>query len=269
MTTWAIGDIQGCFGTFQRLLNKIEFDPTSDRLWSVGDLVNRGEDNLSVLRWFASHDHCVTVVLGNHDLHLLAAARGAKKLGKSDNLQDVLEAQDAPTLLDWLRHRPLLHRESGWVMTHAGIPAIWSIEAAAGYAREVEEALRSENIDHFFKHMYGNEPCRWSPALRGPARLRVITNYLTRMRYSTRSGYLDFKNKGPFQLKAGTLCGEPLRPWFSFREAGAQRLIFGHWAALNGATQRDDIVGLDTGCVWGGAMTARNLETGERVQCSG
>lgn len=268
MSIWAVGDIQGCFGAFQRLLTAIDFDPTRDQLWSVGDLVNRGEDNLGVLRWFAAHDRCVITVLGNHDLHLLAAARGHKKLGKSDNLHDVLDAPDRDALLDWLRRRPLLHRQAGWVMTHAGVPAQWSIDAAAGYAKEVEAVLQGEAIDRFFAHMYGNEPCRWSQHLKGMSRLRVITNHFTRMRYTTTSGYLDFANKGPYQPEAGVLCGEPLRPWFTHRQLGSERLLFGHWAALGGATGRDDIVGLDTGCVWGGAMTAFNVDTGERVQCS-
>jgi bis(5'-nucleosyl)-tetraphosphatase (symmetrical) len=266
MSVWAVGDIQGCYRAFSALMEKIAFDPTCDRLWAVGDLVNRGENNLSVLRWFYEHREAVAVVLGNHDLHLLAAARGHKRLGKSDNLHDVLEATDGADLIDWLRHRPLLHREGRWVMTHAGIPSIWSIEQAADYAAEVEATLRSPDIDLFFQHMYGNEPCRWSPLLRGKARLRTITNYLTRMRYCTISGSLDFRNKGPVTEQAGMLCGETLRPWFMHRGPSDIKLLFGHWAALNGATQREDIVGLDTGCVWGGVMTALNLDTGERVQ---
>lgn len=266
MSTWAVGDIQGCYRAFRALLDAIDFNPARDRLWAVGDLVNRGENNLGVLRWFHDNQHAVSVVLGNHDLHLLAAARGHKRLSKSDNLHDVLEAEDSAQLIEWLRHRPLLHREGDWVMTHAGIPAIWSVDQAAVYASEVETALQGSEIDRFFKHMYGNEPCRWSAHLRGNARLRVITNYFTRMRYCTASGSLDFRNKGPVTETAGLLSGETLRPWFTSRNRNSSKLLFGHWASLNGDTAREDIVGLDTGCVWGGVMTALNLETGERIR---
>jgi bis(5'-nucleosyl)-tetraphosphatase (symmetrical) len=266
MTTYAVGDIQGCFEPFQRLLANVRFNPAIDTLWSVGDLVNRGDDNLSTLRWFHQHRKCVKVVLGNHDLHLIAAAAGVKKLGRSDNLHDILEAPDADKLINWLRKRPLLHKKGKRVMTHAGIPSVWSVKQARRYASEVEVVLQSKQRKEFLRHMYGNEPARFSEHLRGMARLRVITNTFTRMRYATASGYLDFTNKGPIVDEAGSLSGESLRPWFRHRKPKKHTLIFGHWAALEGKTDRKDIIGLDTGCVWGGPMTLLNLDTGQRFE---
>ncbi len=266
MTTYAIGDIQGCFGAFQALLDKVAFNPAKDCLWSVGDLVNRGPDNLSTLRWFHAHQDCVRVVLGNHDLHLLAAAAGAKKLGKSDNLEDVLEAPDRQVLLEWLAQQPLLYREGNTILTHAGLPPDWSADDAERYAAEVSAVLRSNSAAHFYHHMYGNEPRRLSPQLRGMARLRAITNSLTRMRFCTPSGWLDFKHKGAPQALDATLNGEPLNPWFEQRQPDGVRVIFGHWASLDGQTHRDDLEGLDTGCVWGGALTLLDINSGQRWQ---
>jgi len=266
MTTWVIGDIQGCFQPFQRLLKKIQFDPSKDTLWSVGDLINRGHDNLSTLRWFYENRHAVKVVLGNHDLHLLATRAGAGRLSQSDNFQDILNAPDGELLMDWLQQQPLIHKEGNDVLVHAGIPPCWSTCEALQYGAEVAKMLQSEDAPRFFQTMYGNEPYRWSPYLRGLSRLRVITNYFTRMRFCTPSGALDLKSKGTSPKKS-QLCGERLLPWFQhpLKLHSEERIFFGHWAALNGDTQSEQCIGLDTGCVWGNELTVLNTGTSQRV----
>jgi len=265
MTTYVIGDIQGCFPAFKRLLKKVAFDPGKDCLWSVGDLVNRGPDNLSTLRWFYQHRDSAVAVLGNHDLHLIAAHRGKGRLSRSDNIGDILKAPDADELVDWLRHRPLMHRDENDLMTHAGIPPCWSALEAATYATEVEAALQGPQCDHYLGAMYGNEPWTWSPHLQGLARLRVITNYFTRMRYCTPTGGLDFKSKGATPEKK-KLNGQPVAAWFkqANKLAPEERVFFGHWASLGGETDDPQFIGLDTGCVWGGVLTLINRKTGER-----
>lgn len=268
MTIYAVGDLQGCIEPLWRLLDRVEFNVDCDRLWLVGDLINRGPDNLKTLNWVYERRDNIIAVLGNHDLHLLAAATGARKPGKSDNFHDILEAQNSDTLLDWLRHRPLAHQEHGHVMTHAGIPPIWSVTQTMALAAEVESVLRSSNPKRFFDRMYGNEPIRWSPTLKGMVRLRAITNYLTRMRYCTENGALDLTSKGP-EPDFETLEGQPLLPWFAHINADLEdhRVIFGHWASLNGATNNANFVGLDTGCVWDGAMTLYRLDDAKRFSC--
>lgn len=267
MTTYVIGDIQGCFTAFERLLKKVSFDPSKDCLWSVGDVVNRGTDNLSTLRWFYRHRESVVMVLGNHDLHLIAAHRGKGRLSRSDNLGDILDAPDADELVDWLRHRPLFHRHKNNLMSHAGIPPCWSAKDAAAYAAEVEQALQGPKCDRYLGAMYGNEPWCWSPHLKGLARLRVITNYLTRMRYCTASGGLDFKSKGPTPDKK-KLNGQAVAPWFKHpsKLTDKEQVFFGHWASLGGKTDDSQFIGLDTGCVWGGVLTLVNRNTRERYQ---
>lgn len=267
MTTWVIGDIQGCFDPFQRLLDKVAFDPSKDTLWSVGDLINRGHDNLSTLRWFYENRHAVKVVLGNHDLHLLATRAGFGRLSQSDNFDDILSAPDGGQLMDWLQEQPLIHKEGDDILVHAGIPPCWSIDDALEHGLEVANILQSEQTGRFFQTMYGNEPHRWSPHLRGLSRLRVITNYFTRMRFCTASGALDLKSKGS-TAKKSLLHGEPLLPWFQHPRAEHEqaRILFGHWAALEGKTDSGRFVGLDTGCVWGGHLTLLNLATNE-IQC--
>ena len=265
MTTYVIGDIQGCFEPFQALLNKVGFDPCRDRLWSVGDLINRGSDNLGTLRWFHEHRNIVQVVLGNHDLHLLAHYHGVGRKSRSDNFGDILQAPDAEVLLIWLAEQPLMIREGEACLVHAGIPPCWSSDEALGYANEVSQALQSEDRALFFQAMYGNEPCRWSTHLSGWARLRSITNYFTRMRYCTADGGLDLTSKGP-EPDRPTLDGQILKPWFAHphRLHDSERVFFGHWASLEGRTGSDRFVGLDTGCVWGRCLTLCNLDTGER-----
>ncbi|HDZ54977.1 MAG TPA: symmetrical bis(5'-nucleosyl)-tetraphosphatase [Pseudomonas xinjiangensis] len=267
MTTYAVGDLQGCLKPLQCLLDEVDFNPSRDVLWSVGDLVNRGPDSLAALRFIDSLGNACIAVLGNHDLHLLAASRDASRLRKSDTLLPVLKAPDREKLLGSLRQRPLAYYDKSLdcVMTHAGIPPIWSVKQTLKRAAEVEGILRSdEQLDEFFATMYGNEPARWSPGLKGMDRLRTITNYLTRMRFCKPDGTLDFKAKeGLGSAPKG------YAPWFSFqRKDPDTQLIFGHWAALEGKTDAVGVHALDTGCVWGNSMTLMNLNTSERHQCS-
>jgi bis(5'-nucleosyl)-tetraphosphatase (symmetrical) len=267
MATWAIGDIQGCLEALERLLQKIRFDARHDTLWLVGDLVNRGPDSLGVLRRLhALRDNC-RIVLGNHDLHLLAVAAGVDTLRRKDTFGDVLNASDAGTLLHWLQQQPLLHFDArlGAVMTHAGIPPQWSLFDAQRLAHEVESVLRHGDAVSYFRAMYGNEPAGWHESLAGSTRLRVITNYFTRMRFIDESGALDLVSK------EGLGSAPPgFSPWFAApqRRTGSTRIVFGHWAALQGRADAAGICALDTGCVWGGTLTAMNLETGVRIACA-
>lgn len=268
MSTYIVGDIQGCFEPFQHLLEQVKFNPNKDRLWSVGDLINRGPDNLATLRWCFAHRDSVTMVLGNHDLHLMAVSAGARKPSRKDNFHDILEAPDREQLIEWLHFQPLVHHEDGVTLVHAGIPPIWTVEDTLERAREVETMLQSARCDDFFREMYGNEPFVWDNSLTGMTRLRVITNYLTRMRYCTRKGKLDLISKGPQPLP-DALAGKKVAPWFSHpnRLTKGQKVVFGHWASLEGMTDDPSIIGLDTGCVWGRAMTLYELETGRRISC--
>ena len=256
MSTYAIGDIQGCYGAFLELLETVSFNPARDQLWLTGDLVNRGEDSLAVLRWCMAHDASVVAVLGNHDLHLLAVAEGFVPPHRKDTLEPILNAPDREPLLAWLRHRPMLHRWGAWLMIHAGLPPEWTADQAAAHAAELETALRGPDWRQFFRHMYGNEPRRWKPGLTGQDRLRYVANVLTRSRYLHADGSLDFQSK--LGLAAAP---EGLVPWFDFpgRCSNDARILFGHWSTL-GFLLRPDVVALDTGCLWGGALTAFRLE---------
>ncbi len=258
MSIYAIGDLQGCFVELQRLLDRIAFDPTRDRLWFVGDLVNRGPDSLATLRFVKSLGEAAVTVLGNHDLHLLAVSLGAEPRRSKDTFQDVLHAEDADELLHWLRHLPLMHYDVALdvAMVHAGLPPQWDLVTALGCAREVESALRGEGYKRFFTEMYGNKPALWSPALTGYDRLRYCVNAFTRMRYCDPAGQLDFKHKlGP--------GNQPLHllPWFRipWRRLKGTRIVFGHWSTL-GFHDRDNVYAIDTGCVWGGYLTALRLD---------
>jgi bis(5'-nucleosyl)-tetraphosphatase (symmetrical) len=265
MVTYAIGDVQGCHRELQRLLEVIAFDPGTDRLWFTGDLVNRGPDSLLVLRFVRQLGSRAITVLGNHDLHLLACAVGNRKPRRNDTFEEILEAPDRDSLLQWLRACPLFHHDtaSGYAMVHAGLAPQWDIAAATARAHEVERALRGSGFTAFLNNMYGNEPDRWSEDLHGNARLRFITNCLTRIRYCTSKGRLDLKPKGP----PGTQGGK-LMPWYAVpdRRSRATRILFGHWATLHLAgapdTENNNVVGLDTGCVWGGRLTAMRLDDG-------
>lgn len=260
MATYAIGDVQGCFDELQLLLSKINIQD-NDELWFVGDLVNRGPKSLETLRYIKSLGNKAKVVLGNHDLHLLAVYYSSAKLKRSDTLQSILEADDCAELMHWLKSQPLIHFNSqlNAVMSHAGIPAIWSIKQAISRSQEVEEKLQSNNFTDYFQSMYGNTPDTWNDSLIGQDRLRCITNYLTRMRFCNENHRLELNYKGEIgQQPAG------LTPWFEFhnkRNNNATLILFGHWAALMGKTTHEKIVALDTGCVWGETMTAFCIES--------
>ncbi len=258
MAVYAIGDLQGCHAEFMALLERIGFDPGADRLWLTGDLVNRGPDSLSVLREVKALGGAATVVLGNHDLHLLAMAFAPKGVRKREReLEAVLDAPDAAELLDWLVERPLLHRERGiaWTLIHAGLPPEWTLAEAGRCAREVERALR-QDAPGLLAAMYGDEPDRWSPALTGMERLRFIVNCLTRLRFVDHKGRLVLAHKG-------TVEGAPrgAMPWFRHpgRATRGDAFVFGHWSAL-GYLAEPGLLCLDTGCVWGGALTAQRLD---------
>ena len=268
MATWVVGDVQGCRKPLKKLLKRVDFDWDRDVLWSTGDIVNRGPKCLKTLRYFYKHRDRVQMVLGNHDLHLLAVAAGVRKMGRSDTLGEILAAEDRDTLLNWLRQQPLLHQEHGFTLVHAGIPPQWSIGETAQRAREVESVLRGPDPTGFFAAMYGNEPALWSDDLKGLERLRVITNYLTRMRYCYADGQLDLVSKGPLDAPGGPAAeDEALDAWFNHahRKSADDRVIFGHWASLSGETSSANAIGLDTGCVWGRHLSLYCLETGERV----
>ncbi len=263
MATYAIGDIQGCFEPLVALLDSFGFDADRDRLWLVGDLVNRGPASLQTLRFIRQLGERAVCVLGNHDLHLIAVAAGCAKLRKDDTLQDVLDAPDREELIDWLRHRQLMHRLDAYAMVHAGLLPDWSIEAALGLAGEVEQALRAPHYRKLLENMYGNDPDHWDPTLSGFARLRVIVNAMTRMRFCDRNGRMDLQGKGTEPAKGY------LR-WYETRPKEARTLVFGHWSQL-GLVREPAVVGLDSGCVWGGGLSAFRLEdrTLYQVPCPG
>jgi bis(5'-nucleosyl)-tetraphosphatase (symmetrical) len=258
VAVWAIGDLQGCHDEFRALLDRLAFDPARDRLWLAGDLVNRGPGSLECLRTVHALGDAALTVLGNHDLHLLAVAHDAGRgRRRGDTLDDVLSAPDRDELLAWLASRPLLHDDPalGWTLVHAGLPPDWSVADAASCAREVERAL-AQDPDGFYARMYGNEPDRWTPGLAGWDRLRFTVNCLTRLRYCAADGRLLLKPKGaPHEAPPDAI------PWFRVpgrRSAGA-RILFGHWSAL-GWYAGDGVVSLDSGCVWGGSLTAYRLD---------
>lgn len=261
MATYAIGDLQGCYDELMRLLDQIGYTD-ADTLWFAGDLVNRGPASLQTLRFVKSLGRRGRTVLGNHDLHLLAVHRGTSSSKRKDTLQPILDAPDREELLQWLLHQPLLidDKTLGYVMVHAGIPHIWTLKQARQRAQEVEQVLRGPLASAFFDHMYGNRPDTWRDSVSGWERLRLITNYFTRMRFITPAGTLDFSANGG--LDSGP---EGYRPWYELNRAKPikRTILFGHWAAL-GETGRPGVIALDTGCVWGNALTAVRLEDGQR-----
>jgi len=267
VAVYAIGDLQGCDREFAALLEKIGFR-AGDRLWLLGDLINRGPDSLSLLRRVQAMEDQCEIILGNHDLHFLATYFGRRQPTRSDTLDELLAASDVEQLAQWLRKHKLMHRDDdlGYVMVHAGIPHTWRLEHAAAYAAEVEGVLCGRNSEvsytEFFEQMYGDEPNVWDASLQGMTRYRLITNYFTRLRLVDRTGAINFDHKG-----ALTDAPSGWSPWYEHWKAEAQRpkLLFGHWAALDGYTGRDDIIALDTGCVWGRTLTAMNLETGKKT----
>ena len=251
MAIYAVGDVQGCFDELDSLLNKIQFGK-QDRLWLVGDLVNRGPKSLEVLRFVRSLGRRAVVVLGNHDLHLVTQHEGFERPRKDDTFTDVLEARDREKLVDWLRTRPMLHAEGGYAMVHAGLLPGWSVAKALKLAREVESALRGRRYRKFLENMYGSKPDQWSDRLEGWDRLRVVVNAMTRMRFCTRQGKMDFKAKGATPPKG-------YRAWFDLRPREKASLVCGHWSQL-GLKITPKLAALDSGCVWGGQLTAMRLE---------
>lgn len=256
MATYAIGDIQGCFDELRRLVDSFTFNPARDRIWFVGDLVNRGPKSLDVLRYVRSLGDRAVVVLGNHDLHLLVVAEGLGKPRHDDTIGDVLAAPDRDELLDWLRKRPMLHREGDHLMVHAGLLPAWDESYSEQLAREVEELLRGPGYRDFLRHLYGSKPDRWSDDLAGADRTRVIVNVMTRMRFCDSAGIMEFETKGE---TAAAPAG--YRPWFEVpgRAATQSTIICGHWSAL-GVKLTPKLLMLDSGCVWGRSLTAIRLE---------
>jgi bis(5'-nucleosyl)-tetraphosphatase (symmetrical) len=262
MATYAIGDVQGCYDELDALLGTFDFDRKKDRLWFVGDLVNRGPKSLQVLRFVRGLGTRAVTVLGNHDLHLITQHAGFERKRKDDTFDDVLGAKDGDELVAWLRRRPMMHVERGFAMVHAGLLPAWTIGKASKLAREVEKALQGRSYRDFLAHMYGSEPDRWSETLRGWDRLRVIVNAMTRMRFCTAQGKMEFATKGERPPRG-------YRAWFKGRK-DEHTLVFGHWSTL-GLKLRPRLAGLDSGCVWGGALTAFRLEDRRvfQVACAG
>lgn len=256
MATYAIGDVQGCTGALRRLLDALQFDRTRDDLWFVGDLVNRGPDSLGTLRLVRDLGESAVAVLGNHDFHLLAVAAGHAKKHRSDTLDAVLEAPDRDALLEWLRQRPMLHVRDRQAMVHAGLLPQWTIAKAESLAREVEAALRGDGWREFLARLYGDKPDSWRDDLPGADRLRVIVNAMARMRFCSADGAIELRTKGETaDAPAGFF------PWFDAPDRASRdhTIICGHWSTL-GLKLRPDLIALDTGCVWGGSLSAVRLE---------
>jgi bis(5'-nucleosyl)-tetraphosphatase (symmetrical) len=257
---YLIGDLQGCCDALDRLLHRIDFSASRDNLCVLGDLVNRGPASLATLRRLQSLGNAATCLLGNHDLHLLAVAHGVRPAHRSDTLHELLNAPERDAMLDWLRQQHLALQAHGWLMVHAGLPPQWNSATALALAHEVEQHLRSPALGEFLHVMYGNEPARWEPTLSGDARLRFVVNALTRIRFCSADGTLDMHSKD------GT--GEPpagLFRWFEVpgRRSEGEPIAFGHWSTL-GLINRPDLLALDTGCVWGGQLTAVRLSGEQR-----
>ncbi len=264
MALYAIGDIQGCFDELQILLAKINFDSDRDRLWFTGDLVNRGPKSLETLRFIKSLGNSAVTVLGNHDLHLLALYTKGKNPKKKDTLAPVLNAPDCAELMDWLRYRPLIYVENNFCLVHAGLPPDWNLNFAVENAKLVEKILRGDSVKEFFDEMYGDSPSKWSANLKDWDKIRYITNCLTRMRYCNRAGNLDFKsNCHPADQKRSLI------PWFDHPERKNKDvdILFGHWSTL-GFYAKNGIYGIDTGCLWGGCLSALRLDGQEIYRIS-
>jgi bis(5'-nucleosyl)-tetraphosphatase (symmetrical) len=252
---YLLGDLQGCAQALDAMLSRLSFSPSRDHLYVLGDMVNRGPDSPGVLRRLRGLEGAATCLLGNHDLHLLAVAHGVRPAHKSDTLAGVLNAPDAADLLHWLRQRPLAHAAHGWLMVHAGVAPAWSAADTLSLAAEVQAQLSSEALATFLPQMYGNEPARWHPELCGADRLRCIVNTLTRARFVTREGALELSSK-----EGAGAAPEGCTPWFDApgRQTTGTPIAFGHWSTL-GLLQRPDALGLDTGCVWGGQLSAARI----------
>lgn len=269
MSDYAIGDLQGCYEPLQRLLELIDFNEKEDRLWFVGDLINRGPDSLAVLRFIHSLPITPRITLGNHDLHLLGSLFGGRPWkGHDDTFQDVMHADDGEELGHWLRKQSVLYYspDLNIVMSHAGIAPLWDLPQAIGLAQELEQVLSGIQYREFLSHMYGNKPNTWSDELKGLDRLRLITNYFTRMRFCDTDGRLQLSYKG-------TIAKAPadLYPWYAVpgRKTIAADIVFGHWAALKGMCPDPTIHAIDTGCLWGGDLTALRLQDKQRFSVTG
>ncbi|MFQ5469658.1 MAG: symmetrical bis(5'-nucleosyl)-tetraphosphatase [Gammaproteobacteria bacterium] len=270
MAVYAIGDIQGCYDDLQRLLDKLNFNPSKDILWFAGDLVNRGPKSIEVLRFVKELGDSAITVLGNHDLHLLAVTHGVVSARPNDTFEEILAAPDRDVLLDWLRRLPLIHHDESlcYTMVHAGLPPQWDLKTARANAAEVEAILRSDDYLALLERMYGNEPAQWSNDLAGWDRLRFIINCFTRMRFCNDQGQLTLKQKG----EPGTQP-KGFKPWFEVQNRANSDLniIFGHWSTL-GHKGIEGVYALDSGCVWGGRLTALRIDV-ERawisIPCSG
>jgi bis(5'-nucleosyl)-tetraphosphatase (symmetrical) len=265
---YLIGDVQGCCDALDRLLAEIGFSPSRDRLYLLGDLVNRGPASVQTLRRLMAWGDAATSLLGNHDLHLLAVAEGVRPAHRSDTLSELLAQPDREALLDWLRQQRLAVQAQGWLLVHAGVVPQWDLADTLTAAAEVEALLRGPDLPGFLHQMYGNQPSRWDPGLSGPDRLRCTINALTRLRFCTADGEMDFKTKdGAGAAPAGFM------PWFEVpgRRTAEVAIAFGHWSTL-GLLNRPLLLGLDTGCVWGGQLTAARIDGPRReiiqVACS-
>lgn len=257
---YLIGDLQGCCDAFDRLLAELDFSPSRDRLTVLGDLVNRGPASLPTLRRLRDLGDAADALLGNHDLHLLAVAHGVRPEHRSDTLRDILETPEREAWIDWVRQRPLALRREGWLCVHAGLPPQWDAARTLALADEVQTMLRGPDLRDFLFVMYGNEPARWRDELHGADRWRFVINVLTRVRFVAADGTLDFKTKD-----AALQAPPGLTPWFEApgRRSEGEPVAFGHWSTL-GLVNRPDLLALDTGCVWGGRLTAVRVDGGRR-----
>lgn len=269
MAVYAIGDIQGCFSELEQLLDKINFNISTDQLWFVGDLVNRGPQSLETIQYVRALGNSAKCVLGNHDVHLIACHAGVQTCKPKSSLNQILHHQQADEIINWLRYQPLLHHDSNlnWLMVHAGLVPQWNLATAKKCANEVEAQLRSENYVKFLGHAYGDNPNQWSSTLSKQDRWRVILNAFTRLRLCDQQGRMDFSYKGPLGEQEKHLLA-----WFDIpRKSDNLNIIFGHWSAL-GLVQTDNLLGLDTGCLWGSQLTAARIDTRpvslHQVECS-
>lgn len=268
MARYVVGDIHGCLKPLQNLLNKVDFNSKRDELWAVGDLIGRGPEAQATLEFLAEMGTSFRCVLGNHDLHALSVLCQLRRANPKDRTADIAKSADRDLWIDWLRKQPLLLADASQslVMTHAGIHPDWSVDEASEYADEVALCLKSRNFVQFLSEMYGNEPALWHPDLSGNERIRFIVNVFTRMRYVTTEHALELNEKQHPDNVAAEL---QLRPWFSARKTSPWQIVFGHWASLMGDTHRSDIIGLDTGCVWGETLTAWEPETNKKISVPG
>jgi len=261
MTVFAIGDIQGCYKEFRSLLKEISYTSGKDSLWIAGDLINRGPNNVETLQFLMDQDD-LQVVLGNHDLHFIAIARGLANQHKGDTLSDLLEHPELDCFVAWLRQQPLVRYNSDYdtLLVHAGVPGIWDLAEVLAFSKEVHDQLTADDCNGFLQAMYGNNPSVWSKDLTGYPRLRLITNFFTRMRFYSHPGKIELTHKQ-------SLAPSGFKPWFDYRNPSMQKttILFGHWAALMGI-QQPNLIGLDTGCVYGRHLTAVRLGDGRLFQ---